>query len=110
MAKLNKREVIKRLIILPKTQRRPFWAREMKMLNTLMEEFIVDEFWQKVNFPEKFDSLAYFINKYGKRTLRRKYNEYNYKLPEIPVIVLTEKKGEDKSINRQNRTVKDFFK
>ena len=75
MQKFNKREVISKILEIPKTQKRPFWAREMKMLNTLIEEFNDKEFWQKVNFNKKYDSLAYFISPYGKKYLRRKFNE-----------------------------------
>ena len=65
--KFKKRDVISRLIEIPKTQKRPFWAREMKMLNSLMEEFPNQEFWQKVRFTKKYDSLAYFLSEIFKK-------------------------------------------
>ena len=107
--KFKKRDVIERLIEVPKTQKRPFWAREMKMLNTLMEEFTDQTFWQKVNFQKKYDSLAYFISHFGKKTLRKKYNEYNYKIPLQEKIKLGDKVGEDKKFKKKNKTVRDFF-
>lgn len=110
MAKFNKRKVIQRLIIEPKTQKRPFWAREMKMLNSLMEEFPGEGFWAKVSFPKIYDSFAFLVSKYGKKLLKRKYNEYNYKVPDMPKIKLTDKVGEDREIISKKQTVRDFFK
>ena len=108
--KLNKRNVISKILEIPKTQKRAFWAREMKMLNALMEEFKDKTFWQKVNFTKKYDSLAYFISPYGKKYLRRKYNEYNYKIPSTQKPKLGEKQGEDKKITKTKQTVRDYFK
>ena len=110
MAKFKKRDVIQRLVVVPKTQKRPFWAREMKMLNTLMEEFPGERFWSKVSFPKVYDSLAFLVSYYGKKLLKRKHNEYNYKVPSAPKIKLSNKKGEDKKIKKKKQTVRDFFK
>lgn len=109
MQKFNKRDVIQRLIEVPKTQKRPFWAREMKMLNTLLAEFPDEVFWKKVNFRKIYDSLAYFMSYYGKKSLRKKYNEYNYKIPLVKQVKLGEKIGEDKKIIKKYKTVRDFF-
>lgn len=109
MQKFNKREVISKILEIPKTQKRPFWAREMKMLNTLIEEFNDKEFWQKVNFNKKYDSLAYFISPYGKKYLRRKFNEYNYKIPVTPKAQLGNKVGKDKKIKRNKTTIRDHL-
>ena len=94
----------------PKTQKRMFWAREMKMLNTLMAEFEDESFWQKVNFTKKYDSLAYFISYYGKKYLRRKFNEYNYKIPIQTKVKLGSKVGADKNIERRKTTIRDYLK
>jgi len=79
------------------------------MLNTLLAEFPDQDFWKKVNFQKKYDSLAFFISQYGKKTLTKKYNEYNYKIPLVKKIKLGEKIGQDKKIKKKNKTVRDFF-
>jgi hypothetical protein len=107
--KINKREIITRLLVIPKTQKRPFWAREMKMLNTLMEKFPETSFWQKFNFRKQYDSLAYFISPYGQEYLRKKYNEFNYKIPKKSKVKLGKKIGEDKILKKENKTIRDFF-
>jgi hypothetical protein len=45
--KLNKRDLIKKLVE-PDKQKRMFWAREMKLLNDLLEMFPNQEFWQRM--------------------------------------------------------------
>lgn len=109
MVKINKREILQRILIIPKTQKRMFWAREMKMLNTLMDEFSDQSFWAKFIFEKKYDSLAYFISPYGKKYLRRKFNEYNYKPPKHKPIKLGKKIGKDRIAERKNKTIKDFY-
>lgn len=109
MSKLNKREILQRILVIPKTQKRPFWAREMKMLNSLMSEFSDQSFWQKFIFEKKYDSLAYFISPYGKKYLIRKFNEYNYKPPKGNRVKLGEKVGEDLKLTKKKRTIKDFY-
>lgn len=110
MQKFNKREVVSRIVEVPKTQKRAFWAREMKMLNTLISEFDNQDFWQKVNFTKKYDSLAYFISYYGKKYLRRKFNEYNYKIPVLKKVKLGSKQGKDKDIKIKKTTIRDHLR
>ena len=45
------------MVVEPATQKRMFWAREMKMLNDLMELLPNEDFWKKVNI-DKVPSLA----------------------------------------------------
>ena len=108
--KFNKRDVINNLLIIPKDKRRPFWAREMKLLNSLINQFPKESFWKTLTFNKKYDSLAYFVSEYGKKILKKRYNEYNYKIPKPPKIKLGDKVGEDKKIIKNKTTIKDFFK
>jgi len=55
--KLNKRDLIKKLVVEPDKQKRMFWAREMKLLNDLLEMFPNTEFWQRMTI-DKVASLA----------------------------------------------------
>lgn len=108
--KFNKRDVINNLLIIPKDKRRPFWAREMKLLNSLIKQFPKESFWRTLTFNKKYDSLAYFVNEYGKKILQKRYNEFNYKIPRSKPIILGEKIGDDAEIKIKNKTIKDFYK
>jgi len=108
--KLNKKNIITNLVIVPKTQKRPFWAREMKMLNNLLSEFNNDSFWETLSFQTKYDSLAFFISEYGKKILKKRFNEYNYKVPNKPKPKMGDKVGEDKSFNEPPLTIRQFLK
>ena len=108
MAKLNKRNLIKKLVIEPNTQKRMFWAREMKLLNDLMNIFPKQDFWEKMNF-EKVSSLAILRSKYGLSKLKKLYMEFNYVIPKKVEIPLGEKKGEDKIISKKSKTIRQFI-
>ena len=74
-----------------------------------MEEFPKPDFWQRFIFDKLYDSLAYFISPYGKKYLRKRYNEYNYHPPKQENIKLGEKVGRDKKVSKKNKTLKDFL-
>lgn len=109
MVKLNKKQIVLKLITPPSTIKGAFWSREYKILNKLMEEFPCSDFWQKVNFNNGWDSMVIFQSKYGKSLLEKKYKEYHYKIPEQPTIKLTEKQGKDKTINKKPRTIRGLL-
>lgn len=108
MAKLNKRNLIKKLVIEPSKQKRVFWAREMKLLNDLIEIFPKQDFWEKVNF-EKVQSLAILRSEYGLAKLKKLYIEFNYVIPEKIEIPLGEKRGKDKIISKKSKTIRQFI-
>jgi len=107
--KLNKREIILRLVEVPSKNKRPFWAKEMKLLNGLLEEYDDINFWSKVKFSIIFPSLAYLKTDFGKGELRRKYNEFNFDIPLPQEYYLQKKIGEDKTYPKKVKTVKDFL-
>ena len=106
--KLNKRDLIKKLVVEPKTQKRMFWAREMKLLNDLMSIFSNEEFWQKVR-TRKVPSLAVLKAERGILYLRKKYREFNYEIPLKEIVNLGEKSGKDKVIQRKIKTIRQFI-
>jgi len=108
--KLNKKHIIEALVVIPKTQKRAFWAREMKLLNGLMSEFDNDRFWQLLSFIQKYESLAFFVSPYGKKILKKRFNEYNYKIPKTKKVELGDKVGEDKQYDKQPSTIRQFLK
>ncbi len=109
MSELNKKEILLRLIAPPKKIKGPFWAREYKMLNKLMEKFPNKEFWQKIHFNTDWDSLMAFTTGYGLSLLETKYKEFFYKIPEQPKIELTKKIGSDRIVNRKPKTIRGFL-
>ena len=108
MAKLNKRNLIKKLVTEPNKQKRMFWAREMKLLNDLMSIFPKQDFWEKMSF-EKVSSLAILRSEYGLAKLKKMYMEFNYIIPKKVEIPLGEKKGEDKIISKKSKTIRQFI-
>lgn len=108
MKKLNKRDIIKKIVTEPSTQKRMFWAREMKMLNDLMNMFKSEDFWQKVCL-DKVPSLAVLRSDHGLNILSKKYKEFNYKIPEKVEIPLGKKTGNDKIISKKPKTIRQFI-
>lgn len=108
MKKINKKNLIKRLVVEPKKEKRFFWAREMKLLNSLIEIFPNLGFWEKVRI-RKVPSLAVIRSEKGLFILRRKYREFNYKIPEKQEIILKEKTGRDKILSKKAKTIRQFI-
>ena len=106
----NKREIIFRLLEVPDKARRPFFAREMKMLNDLCERYSL-EFMDVVDFGKKFDSLAYLVSDKLKETLDQKFRAFNFRvdLSKYEVYDIGEKVWEDKVVSPKRKTVRDFL-
>ena len=82
MPKLNKKQIVLNLITPPSSIKGAYWSREYKILNELMEIFPSQDFWQKVNFNQDWDSLLIFKSEYGISLLKRKYKEFNFNIPD----------------------------
>lgn len=108
--KLNKRETLLRLVNPPEKGKRPFFAREMKMLNDLCDRYS-HEFMNIVTFSDKFDSLAYLVSPKLKGVLDEKFRAFNYVVDKdkYPTYTIGEKCGEDKQITKKKKTIKDFL-
>ena len=85
-----------------------FWAREMKLLNDLMEMFPCEEFWSKVSIT-LVPSLAVLRSDQGLNQIRKKYREFNYKIPPKIEIPIGEKTGDDKIISKKPKTIRQFI-
>jgi hypothetical protein len=109
MPKLNKKEIVQRILTVPPRQKGPFWRREYKLLNDLLEAYPNLEFWEKVNFHQEWDSLRVLKSEYGKNILDKKYREFHYILPDPKEYPLGDKCGEDRKINKKPRTVREFL-
>jgi len=108
--RFTKRRALMRLVKAPKENKRNFYAREMKFMNTLCSEYSL-EFISIINFPEKFDSLAYLISPKLKRTLMKKFRAFNYKFDNSRYedYSIGEKVGEDPIIKKKKRNIRDFL-
>jgi hypothetical protein len=106
--KLNKRDLIKKLVVEPDKQKRMFWAREMKLLNDLMEMFPNEDFWNRVSI-NLVPSLAVLRSGQGLKQIQKKYREFNYKIPPKIEIPLGEKTGDDKIISKKPKTIRQFI-
>ena len=105
----DKKKIIERLVDIPQKGKRPFWAREMKFLKDFMEKYPSLEFWQKVTFGEKLESLLLLKGEFGEAKIKKKYLEFNYVIPEKQKHVLGKKSGEDVAVDIRPRTIKDFL-
>ena len=109
MAKLNKKQIVLRLITPPKSIKGAYWSREYKILKNLMSQYPDENFWQKIHFEKDWDSLIILQSDYGKSLLDKKYKEFHYKIPEYSRIELTEKSKSDKIIHRKPKTIREFL-
>jgi len=107
--KINKREILKRLLKVDGRRSRNFWAREMKALNDLIEEFDNPSFWNRVNFSESFNSLLFFKKGEGRVIFDKKRREFNYKIPKPKKFNIGKTSGEDRVYNNKPKTIKDFL-
>jgi len=107
---LNKREIVKRHVEEPSSNKRAFWKKEMTLLNRLLDEFPDQCFWSKVSFGQKFESFAILASGGWKRLVKSKHLDYNYKIPQPKEYKLeSEKIGEDYQSSRSKKTIKDFL-
>ena len=95
---------------MPAKGRRPFWAKQMAIFNKLLEKFPKKEFWQKAVFSKKYEGMEYLLSPYGLQLLRRKYREFNYKIPQPPIITLADRKlGEAPTLKHKPLNLRQFL-
>ena len=100
------------LVNIPKTQKRFFWSREMKLLKDLEARYSLD-FLEIVTFPKKYDSLVYLVSKELKETMDKKWRNFNFKvdLSKYDRYSLGENSGKDYiHIDNKPKSTKDLFK
>lgn len=103
---------IERLVDVPKTQKRFFWSREMKLLKDLEARYSLN-FLEIVTFSKKYDSLAYLVSKELTETMNKKWRNFNFKvdLSKYDRYALGEKSGKDYiHIDNKLKSTKDLFK
>ncbi len=58
-----------------------FWGREVKLLKGMIKLFPNLDFWGKVSFEKKVDSLAYWASDFGIKVVEKKYKEFHFTPP-----------------------------
>lgn len=108
--KVNKKKILVRLVLVPATDKRLFYMREMHFLNILCERYS-EEFMEIVSFDKQFDSLAYLVSEKLKELLDQKFRAFNFVVDtsRYETYNLTEKCDIDALINNKSKTIKDFL-
>lgn len=108
--KTNKFSVLSRLVDIPEKNKRQFYQREFKIMNSLSDRYSL-EFLSVLDFGRKFDSLAYLLSFKLKDTLDQKWRAFNYKFDKSKYMDynIGSKFGEDKKIEKKNKTTRDFL-
>lgn len=109
--KLNKRNLLKKFLEIPRSASRDFYSREMKMLNSLIERYSED-FVSKLNFAKKFDSMAIVICDAFKIELDRKFRNFNYEIDYSKYDIFkvdAVKHGKDSVVKKKIKTIRDFL-
>lgn len=106
----EKKNVIESLLNVPKVNKRGFWAREIKLLNDLFMQYPSLDFWRKLNFPDRYDSLSFFKSQFGMEKLKKKFSEYNY-VPKqtLEIKIYDNKFGKPYKKNKKQKTIKSFL-
>ena len=109
--KFSKREVIQKLVVVPKKARRAFWAKQMAIFNKLLAKFPSKKFWQKVCFDKKYEGMEYLFSEYGLQLVERKYRDFHYKIPPPPSFKFSKEKiGDAPLLSIEPTNIKDFLK
>ena len=107
---LNKKELIKKFLLFPKKELKTFYQKEFKLLNDLISDYSV-EFVQALTLQQKYDSLAVLFSDSYKKDLDLRFKRFNYKIEDSKYenIKIGEKSGQDVSLTKKNRTIRDFL-
>ena len=109
--KFNKKQLLKKFVEFPKTGIRFFFAKEMKLLNDLIDRYSI-EFVDALSLIKKYDSMAVILSDSYKKELDKKFNNFNYKIDSSKYDIVTlsdSKSGEDAVIKSKPKTIRDFL-
>lgn len=108
--KINKKNILARLTLVPTKDKRLFYMREMKILNDLCERYS-EEFMNIVSFDKKFDSLSYIVCDKLKMKMDLKFAAFNFKIDfsKYESYTIGDKVGVDTEVNKEKKTTKQFL-
>ena len=109
--KFSKRDIVQKLVIVPKKARRAFWAKQMAIFNKLLAKFPSKKFWQKVCFGKKYEGMEYLFSEYGLELVEKKYRDFHYQIPTAPSFEFSKEKiGPSPVLTTKPANLKDFLK
>jgi len=110
-AKINKKQLLKKFVEFPKTGIRLFFAKEMNLLNLLIERYSI-EFVQVLSLNKKYDSLAVVLCESFKPEIDKKFRSFNYRIDHSKYEqynISSTKSGEDILLKNKPKTIRDFL-
>lgn len=108
--KFNKKKLLFNLIEVPPRSKMQFYAKEMKLLNDLIDRYS-EEFISVLTLPQKYDSIAMLLCPSYKKELDTKFRNFNYIIDDSKYekFTLEKKSGEDIVIKKKPKTIRDFL-
>ena len=108
--KINKKKLLAKFVEVPFCSKRDFYAREMKLLNDLIEKYS-EEFISVLTVPKKYDSIAILLCESYKDELDRKFRNFNYTIDysRYESYTLSDKCGEDIVVDKKPKTIRNFL-
>jgi len=105
---MNKRELLRKLVKVPENVHRSFWAKEFRILNSLLKKFPDIKFWEKLDV-EKVSSLTLYAGE-DVFSIEERYKKYSFKPPITnDDFTLGEKSGKDYKNPNKKKTLKQFL-
>jgi hypothetical protein len=106
--KINKQQLLARLVEKPSQGIREWSMREFTLMKRLEETYSL-EFLNIIDFGKKLPSLAVLSSEWGENELARKFHAFNYQPPKTENIILSpEKFGEDREVKKK-QTLRDLL-
>ena len=110
--RINRHDIIKRLIRVPNKASRQFWMKEMSLFKRLEARYSL-EFLEVLTYDPKPDSLAYFRCDAVEKKIDLKWKNFHYSVDQSKYVIPTieeEKSGKDFSkLDNTPRTTKQFL-
>ena len=105
----DKKVIIESLVDVPAKGKRPFWAREIKTFNILLEKYPTELFWKNLRFPNKIETLIVLRSGFYSKELEKKYKRFHYKIPQKETVELGKVCGDDILNKKSTKTIKSFL-
>jgi hypothetical protein len=106
---MNKRQLLLKLVHIPSKVPPSFWAREFKILNSLLKKYPHSEFWDKLKV-DKVNSLTLYAGE-DVFSIQERYNKFLVTNPiqKVNHTINKRKSGKDLKITKSPKTIKDFL-
>ena len=105
---MNKKDLLLKLVNVPSKAPPSFWAKEYRILNSLLKKFPNMRFWEKIEV-QKVSSLTLYAGE-DVCEIHQKYKNFNFKPPIKNVNhKLGKKSGKDFTLQKKIKTIKQFI-